>query len=109
MNQDADHPADDGDTPAAVCPNCGREPYQGSANGRPVYRCQGPGSKCQWYTVPLARTKAQLRRVNAYLADESPSRDVPAVVYCDSCGVMNETQQGRRTECIDCGEPLRFD
>jgi hypothetical protein len=49
----------------AVCPNCEKTPYAGTHHGTNVYRCRNP--YCDWYTAPLARTKAELRRVVATL------------------------------------------
>lgn len=59
----------------AVCPNCKLVPYRGSHNGSDCYKCRSIRAKCEWNNSPLARTKAELRRVNHELRSRE---EVPA-------------------------------
>ena len=70
------------------CPACSFHVYRGSFEGTPVYKCAKPARSCplnaQWhedhgedeYRVPLGKTKAQVRRVNAEFSDRSIVSDV---------------------------------
>lgn len=61
---------------------CGGHVYRGSYNGTPVYKCAYPIRDCPWngqwheekgedeYRMPLGKTKAQVRRVNAEFRDK---------------------------------------
>lgn len=78
----------------AVCPNCGREPYRGTHNGANCYKCRSVRSTCEWRGSPLARTKDELRRVNAELRhSRSPETDQPGADPERSTG----TEGGEKT------------
>ena len=63
------------------CPMCGCHVYRSSYQGTRVYKCANPISSCEWnrewhndkgddeYRMPLGRTIAQVRRVNAEFSD----------------------------------------
>jgi hypothetical protein len=66
-----------------ACPCCGNNVYDSSFNGTRVYKCASPVSECRWnrqwheakggdeYRIPLGRTAAQVRRVNAEFCHQS--------------------------------------
>ena len=64
------------------CPCCGSHVYSGKWNGTPVYKCSSPPSSCEWNRrwgeehdkrprMPLGKTVAQVRRVNAEFRGET--------------------------------------
>ena len=67
------NPPDRGCDHEAVCPRCLETPYHGTHHGVDVYRCRNPS--CDWYSSPLARTKAELRRAGneLYHVESVPS------------------------------------
>lgn len=67
----------------AVCPECREIPYSGSHHGQSVYKCKEPS--CFYYGSPLARTKAELRRVVTHID----------TIDMDKCPVCNEAYNHR--------------
>lgn len=50
------------------CPECGGSLYAGSHNGTSAYKCNS-SNDCPLSRTAVARTKAELRRVHAFLND----------------------------------------
>lgn len=48
------------------CPHCGGAVYRGSHNGQSMYKCMSD-NRCDWEGAPIARTKEEVKLVNAQL------------------------------------------